>query len=307
MDPLKRSVQTYASRHANSDGLAVTPVAGLRMMCVPSPRGPLHSVYRPLVCLILQGAKQLTAGVQERTFTEGETAIVCADVPVIGRIVEASHDKPYLAVAVEIDATLIREISVGLDGAQAAPSATLFAANTHETLRDCVLRLMRLLDRPEAIPILQAGIQRELHYWLLCGEHGPALRAMALADSSASRLARSIALLRSEFRSRIPVSRLAKAAAMSSTSFHAHFKKLTSLTPIQFQKRLRLIEARRLLVHEGHSASRAAFDVGYESLSQFTREYARMFGAPPKRDRVRLQQEREMRTASGSTGAAHPS
>ena len=307
MDALRRAVQQYASRHANGDGLATTPVPSLRMMCVHSPVGPLLSVYRPLACMILQGAKEMVFGAQARTFTAGETVIVCADVPVSGRVVQASRDKPYLAVAVELDVALMRAIGAELGAAAAAPSAkaqTLFVENTEEAALDCALRLMRLLDRPEAVPILQSGIARELHYWLLCGRHGPALRALALPGSSVSRLAPSIALLRSEFRARIPVSRLAEAAAMSVTSFHAHFKALTSLTPVQFQKRLRLIEARRLLVHEGCSASRAAFEVGYESVSQFTREYARMFGAPPKRDRQQLSRKRVADEAARA--AAHP-
>jgi AraC-like DNA-binding protein len=307
MDALRRAVQQYASRHANGDGLATTPVPGLRMMCVHSPVGPLLSVYRPLACMILQGAKEMVFGAQARTFTAGETVIVCADVPVSGRVVQASRDKPYLAVAVELDVALMRAIGAELGAAAAAPSAkaqTLFVENTEEAALDCALRLMRLLDRPEAVPILQSGIAREFHYWLLCGRHGPALRALALPGSSVSRLAPSIALLRAEFRARIPVSRLAEAAAMSVTSFHAHFKALTSLTPVQFQKRLRLIEARRLLVHEGCSASRAAFEVGYESVSQFTREYARMFGAPPKRDRQQLSRKRVADEAARA--AEHP-
>ncbi|HEX2527672.1 MAG TPA: AraC family transcriptional regulator, partial [Geminicoccus sp.] len=167
--------------------------------------------------------------------------------------------------------------------ARPSEAGTVLADDTDLATLDCAWRLMRLLDRPQAIPILHAGIMRELHYWLLSGRHGAALRGLALPDSHASRLARAIAILRSDYRARIPVERLAAAAAMGLTAFHRQFKRMTSLTPGQFQKRLRLIEARRLMLHEGHSASRAAFEVGYESLSQFTREYGRMFGLPPKR------------------------
>ncbi len=129
---------------------------------------------------------------------------------------------------------------------------------------------------------------RELHYWLLSGQHGAALRSLAAPDSNVSRLAAAIAILRQEYRSRIPVERLAAAAAMSLTAFHKHFKHMTSLSPGQYQKRLRLIEARRLMLDEGFSASSAAFEVGYESVSQFTREYRRLFQAPPKRDALRV-------------------
>jgi AraC-like DNA-binding protein len=291
METLKQAVRAYASRHANSDGLAVTPVPGLRMMYVESPPGDLHSVYRPLVCLILQGAKRMTVGREQQVFSAGQSAIVSADMPVVGRIVQASPSEPYLAVAVEIDMTTLRELAAQLGGPRPQrpfETRTLFAQDTEAATLDCASRLMRLLDRPDAAPILRPGIMRELHYWLLSGEHGAALRTLADPDSHASRLAAAITILRAEYRSRVPVERLAAAAAMSLTAFHKHFKQMTSLTPGQYQKRLRLIEARRLMLDEGFSASSAAFEVGYESISQFTREYGRQFQAPPKRDALRV-------------------
>jgi AraC-like DNA-binding protein len=165
----------------------------------------------------------------------------------------------------------------------------LLANDTEEAALDCAARLMRLLDRPEATPLLRPGILRELHYWLLSGSHGHDLRALADPSSHGSRLGATIAILRAEYRSRIPVERLAEVAAMSLTAFHKHFKHMTSLTPGQYQKRLRLIEARSLMLNEGFSATSAAFEVGYESISQFTREYRRMFQVPPKRDALGVQ------------------
>jgi AraC-like DNA-binding protein len=297
MDSLKQAVRAYAGRHANRDGLALTPVPGLRMMCVESPRGDLHSVYRPLVCLVLQGAKRMTVGKEERVFSAGQSVIVGADMPVVGRIVQASRSEPYLAIAVELEMTVLREVAAQLGGVRPqrpSETRTLFAEDTEAAILDCAARLMRLLDRRDAIPLLRPGIMRELHYWLLSGQHGAALRALAAPDGHASRLAAAIAILREEYRSRVPVERLAAAAAMSLTAFHKHFKQMTSLTPGQYQKRLRLIEARRLMLDEGFSASSAAFEVGYESVSQFTREYRRLFQVPPKRDALRA------RLASGT-------
>jgi AraC-like DNA-binding protein len=291
MDSLKQAVRTYAANHANSDGLAVTPVPGLRMMCVESPGGDLHSIYRPLVCHVLQGAKRMTVGREERVVSAGQSVIVSADMPVAGRIVEATPSAPYLAVAVELEMAILREVAAQLGSVDAPrPSAmrTLFASDTEAAALDCASRLMRLLDRPEAAPLLRPGILRELHYWLLSGSHGPDLRALADPSSHAGRLGAAIAILRAEYRSRIPVERLAEAAAMSLTAFHKHFKQLTSLTPGQYQKRLRLVEARRVMLDEGFSASSAAFEVGYESVSQFTREYRRLFQAPPRRDALRV-------------------
>ena len=291
MDALKDSVRIYATAHANADGLALTPVPGLRMMCVEAPRGDLHSIYRPLVCLVLQGAKLMTVGREQSVFSAGQSVIVSADMPVVGRIVQASRDEPYLAVAVELQLTVLRELAAQLGSirpTRPSQTRTLFAEDTNAGILDCALRLMRLLDRPEATPVLHDGIMRELHYWLLSGQHGEALRALADPTSYASRLGAAIAILRNEYRSRIRVEQLAAAAGMSLTAFHKYFKHMTSLTPVQYQKRLRLIEARRLMLDEGFSASSAAFEVGYESISQFTREYGRLFKAPPKRDVLRV-------------------
>ncbi|PYE88499.1 AraC family transcriptional regulator [Phyllobacterium leguminum] len=286
MDDLKHAVRSYAARHANADGLALTPVPGLRFMCVGSPQGDLHSIYRPLVCFVLQGGKRMTVGREQRVFSAGQSVIVGADMPVVGRIVQASANEPYMAIAVELEMTMLRELTAHLGAMPAQPPSeirTLFAEDTNAAMLDCATRLMRLLDHPDATPLLHPGIMRELHYWLLAGQHGAALRALAAPDGYASRLAAAIAILRQEYRSRVPVERLAAAAGMSLTAFHKHFLHMTSLTPGQYQKRLRLIEARRLMLDEGFSASSAAFETGYASISQFTREYARLFNASPKR------------------------
>lgn len=285
MKSLEQAVRTYAARHANADGLALTPVKGLRMMCVAAPRGTLHSIYRPLVCLVLQGAKHMTVGLEQRLVRAGQSVIVTADMPVAGRIVEASTSSPYLAVAVELETTILRDVAMQLGNVDVsfASTPTLLADDSDAEILGCASRLMRLLDRPDAIPLLRPAIMWELHYWLLSGPHGGALRALAAPESHASRLAAAIAILRQEFRSRLPVERLAASAAMSLSAFHKHFRNMTSLTPRQYQKRLRLIEARRLMLDEGFSATRAAFDVGYESVPQFTREYSRMFQTTPKR------------------------
>jgi AraC-like DNA-binding protein len=135
-----------------------------------------------------------------------------------------------------------------------------------------------------SVPVLQAQLVREMHYWLLAGKHGSAIRRLGWPDGHAQRVARAVAVLRAEFARQLPVERLAAVAGMSPSSFHQHFRAVTSLSPLQFQKHLRLIEARRLMMSEGGSASKAAFAVGYESVSQFTREYGRLFGLPPVKD-----------------------
>ena len=287
MDALKQAVAQYADHHANADGLAFTPIPGLRMMRVAAPAGPLHSIYRPLVCFILQGAKHMTVGLEAQVFSAGQSVIVAADMPVVGRIVEATAQTPYLAVAVELELATLRELSAHLGEAAPTPPAgtrTLFVQDSDAATLDCARRLLALLDRPEAAPLLAPAIRRELHYWLLAGCHGPARRALSAPEGHAGRLARAIAVLRADYRARLPVQRLAAEAGMSQTAFHGHFRRMTGLTPGQYQKRLRLIEARRLMQDQGMAAGVAAFEVGYESPSQFTRDYGRLFGVSPAKD-----------------------
>jgi hypothetical protein len=210
MDQLMRAIEAYASHHADESGLAHAPVAGVRMKCVSSTGGRFDALYRPLVCLVLQGAKRLVVGEEERVARAGQTLIVSADVPVSARIVEASPEKPYIAVAVDLDVALLRQLALQLEASGSASSQhtpTLFAIDTEAAALDCAARLMRLIDRPEAVPLLRPGIIQELHYWLLSGPHGPMLRGLANPHGYAFRLAPAIAILRAEYRSRLSISR----------------------------------------------------------------------------------------------------
>ena len=285
-------MHAYARAHANPDGLVVTSVPGLRMMCMERPGPKLRSTYRPLVCLVLQGAKHLQVGRQEVVCRQGQSVIVSADMPVTGQVVEATPTAPYLALALDLDLGTLSEQAGQLEQMGGGPrdharwaGRTLFTQPTAHALLDCGRRLLQLIDTPEAIPFLLDGLRREMQYRLLTGPNGEALRALASTHSVASRLTPAVALLQSRFREPIAVEHLAQAAAMSRAVFHRHFKQLTSITPVQYQKRLRLIEARRLLRHEAASATTAAYEVGYESVPQFTRDYSSMFGVTPGRDR----------------------
>lgn len=280
-------VRQYANAHADQDGVAATPLLGVGAMLAHAPTGLVKSIYKPLVCLVLQGAKQVTVGSDTHEFAAGQCAVVSADVPVMSRITRASRAEPYLALAIELDVATLLDLAGqvrGMEGASPA-AAVVLVDDTDEAVADCALRLVRLLERPDAIPVLRPSIMRELHYWLLRGRHGTAIRGLARPDGAAHRIARAVAVLRGEFDRPLRVERLADLAGMSVSTFHHHFRAVTSLSPIQFQKQLRLIEARRRILGEGLPASRVAFAVGYESVPQFTREYARMFGLPPGRDR----------------------
>lgn len=286
LEALKSAVRSYADRHCDADGFAIPPVPGLKMLRVYAPCGPMSSIYRPLVCLVLQGAKLVTIHGEQRTFRGGQSIIIGMDAPVIGHIVEASRDKPYLALAIELDMLAMQSVllELGVNEAPRRPESTLFVESLEDAILNCAIRLMRLIDRPEAIPVVRPAVLRELHYWLLTGTHAHTLRQWCLPNSHIERVARAVKILRADFRKSIAVERLADAAGLSLTAFRRHFRSITSVSPNQFQKQLRLAEARRLMMSSGYSASRAAFEVGYLSASQFSREYARMFGSPPRKD-----------------------
>ena len=285
-EALKQAVWRYARGRAGPDGFATTPIEGVGMMIAAAPTGLLHAIYKPLLCLVLQGGKQVSLAGETHAFAAGQSLVVAHDAPIVGRVTRASAAAPYLALSLELDMALLRELA-GPAAPEPAPprrsEPALFVDETDEAVADYALRLVRLLERPEAAPVLRPAIVREMHYWLLAGRHGAALRRLPPPDAHAPQIARAMALLRADFARTVSVERLAEAAGMSASSFHRHFKALASLSPLQFQKRLRLIEARRLMLADGLAAGEAGYAVGYESASQFSRDYARLYGAPPRR------------------------
>jgi AraC-like DNA-binding protein len=284
MNTLLDAVRKYTEAHAGKDGVAATPVPGLTTVRACAPSGLVHGIQRPLVCLVLQGSKQVTFGTHSVDFHAGDSLLVTADVPTVSQVTRASLAEPYLALVLELDPAVIAELAACMAEEAGEAELPLRLERTDGDVSAVALRLMRLLDRPAAVPILHQHLVRELHYWLLAGRHGVALRRLGAVDSRYRRVAGAVALLRAQFRQTVPVERLAAVAGMSVSALHEHFRAATSLSPLQFQKQLRLIEARRLMVAEGANASSAAFAVGYESVPQFTRDYGRMFGQPPVRD-----------------------
>jgi AraC-like DNA-binding protein len=284
MTTLLNAIRRYAEAHADRVGLAQTPIPGLTTVRATAPSGLVHAISRPLVCLVLQGSKHVTMGTQGFAFVAGDSLLITADVPTVNQITRASVAAPYLSLVLELDLGVITDLAVQMRAVHVADHSPVRVEPTDAEVADAALRLMRLLDRPASVPVLRAQLVRELHYWLLAGRHGAAIRRLGWPDGHAQRVARAVAVLRADFARPLPVERLAAAAGMSPSSFHQHFRTVTSLSPLQFQKQLRLIEARRLMLSEGVAASSAAFAVGYESVPQFTREYCRMFGSPPVRE-----------------------
>jgi AraC-like DNA-binding protein len=286
---LRDAVQAYTERRPGTDTFWSTPLDPLMLMRAEGPTAPRHALYRPALCLNVQGAKQVMLGEAIHDYGEGQFLVVSLDLPLLGRVTQAAPCLPFLGMALEFDVNVLRDIGDQLELEPATEEASsVFVADLDPPLADCLLRLVRLLETPPAIPILYPAIQRELYYHLLTGPHGRAIRRIALPDCHTRRIGRAIRLLHERFASAIRIEALAEVAAMSPSSFHQHFKSATTMTPLQYQKQLRLLEARRLMVAEAANAMSAAYRVGYESASQFSRDYARMFGTPPRRDTVGL-------------------
>jgi AraC-like DNA-binding protein len=278
------AVARYANAHADPDGVAVTPVPGLTLIRASRPSALQYAISKPLVALVVQGQKRVTAGSDVFDFGAGDSLVITADVPTVSQITEASVGRPYFSLVLDLDQALLTELSVEMKLTRVADAAPVRTEPTDTEVADAAQRLLHLLERPASIPVLHKQLLREMHYWLLAGRHGSAIRRLGWSDSNIQRIAKAVALLRADFDQPLPVEKLAAVAGMSVSSFHQHFRRVTSLSPLQFQKQLRLIEARRRMFAEGASASTAAYDVGYESVPQFTREYRRMFGMPPVRD-----------------------
>ncbi len=287
-DTLLDAVLRHARAQGTLDGTAATSIAGLTTICASRPSGLLHDIFKPHACLLLQGEKRVSTGAQTVTFFAGDSLLLAADSPTVSQVIQASATKPYVSLAFDLDLALIAELTMEMNAIEPAPAARLAVTPMDYEVEDAALRLLNLVERPASLPILQAARVRELHYWLLTGTHGPTMRRLGWLQGSTQRISGAVALLRAEFANPLPVARLAAKARMSVSAFHRHFRTATSLSPLQYQKQLRLIEARRMVLSEGHTASHAAFAVGYESLSQFTREYRRKFGMPPIKEQSAL-------------------
>lgn len=283
-DALFDLCRRYADIHVDHNGVAVTPVPGVTIIRALHPGELQAAINRPLIAMLLQGRKRVATGSESFEYGPGEAMVIAADVPTLSQITQASLRHPYYSLVLELDTTILRELQDAVPAEQGnTPYVGIEPINADVT--DAVYRLVRLFEQPEVLPILGDGLRRELHYWLLRSVHGPAIRALGAVDSHSGRISRAVAILRKEFARTISVEELAGVAGMSVSVFHQHFRAVTTISPLQFQKQLRLIHARRLMFGDGVGIAKAAYMVGYASVSQFTREYARMFGAPPGRDK----------------------
>lgn len=279
-------------RHAQRDGIQVTAIKGLRLHRHSHPVALDIALYQPSVCLLIQGSKRVTLGDQAHVYDTKRHLVASHHLPASGQVLTATAEQPFLCLELSISASDVAQMVIELGqparAADAMPAQGMYTEETQPQLLDAMARLLQALDNQLDAHILGPAITREMVYRLLTTSNGWRLAHSAAGAGLNRRIGRVIALLRQRFREPLSISDLAQAAHMSESSLHQHFKVVTGATPLQYQKNLRLIEARRLLMNSTIDAATAGHTVGYSSPSQFSREYARLYGAPPRRDQTRL-------------------
>ena len=283
------------------DDGTIQPLQGLHLSRASTPLGPIHNLVEPSLCVVAQGSKEFLLGKNRCRYDPLHYLLVTVDLPCVGHVLEASWEQPFLNLRLELDPTLLGAIMIEADHASppgAADMRAIAVSPMDIDLLDAIVRLIRLLDSPAEAPILTPLIVREIIYRLLVGEQGARLRRLAAVGGYTPRIARAVERLRQDFDQPLRIEDLAGELGMSVSGLHHHFKAVTALSPLQFQKRLRLQEARRLMLSEDLDAASAAYRVGYRDASHFNREYKGLFGSPPMRDVQRLRTQDEMAGAA---------
>jgi AraC-like DNA-binding protein len=288
------------ARHAPVDGVHDTVIPGVAAVRASHPGDEIgHALHQAALCLIAQGAKRVMLGEEMYVYDASRYLVFSVDLPIGAQVMRATPEEPYLCFRLDLPAQAVADVLLNTGPPAAATAATaappdargLYLSRTGAPLLDAVVRLLRLLDTPDDAAALAPLVQQEIIYRLLRSEEGARLARVARADSQAHRVARAIAWLKAHYAEPLRVEALAQQVHMSASSLHHHFRAVTAMSPLQYQKQLRLQEARRLLLGEVSDAASAGHRVGYESPSQFSREYARLFGVPPARDAARMKQQ----------------
>ncbi|HEY3341733.1 MAG TPA: AraC family transcriptional regulator, partial [Anaerolineae bacterium] len=281
------------TRAIREDG-RVEPLKGLHLHRSSSPTEPVHGVTDMSFCVVAQGSKEIFLGERRYQYDPAHYLLTSVELPVVSQIVEASQERPYLSLRLHLDPTLVGSVMVeaGHSSPQSQADVSAITVSLLDAgLLDAVVRLIRLLDAPTEAQFLAPLITREIVYRLLMGEQGDRLRHIAVLVDNTYHIARAIERLHKDFNQPLRIESIARELGMSVSGFHHHFKAVTAMSPLQFQKRLRLQEARRLMLGEHLDAASAAFQVGYDDASHFNREYKRLFGLPPVRDVERLRED----------------
>jgi len=284
------------AQNSKTDGMHPTAIERLFLIRSSEPTAPLHTLHEPALCIVAQGKKQVMLADNLYVYGQDQCLVVSIDLPVVGQVIEATPSVPYLCLRLDLDAgelsTLMMEAKLDATANQQPPGLSLSPVSPQ--LLDAAIRLLRLLETPEDIAILAPLVVREILYRLLSSEQSARLRQIALADKRLQGISRAINWLKWNYEKPFRIEAIAREACMSPSSLHHHFKSVTAMSPLQYQKQLRLQQARRLMLGQGMDAATASHHVGYESPSQFNREYSRLFGAPPLRDIARLKSGQAM-------------
>lgn len=274
-------------------GVTESCVPGLRLFRSNAPTSATPTIYEPTLCLLLQGSKQLLLGDELMHYNQLQYLLVPVLLPVSGKIVKASSSEPYLGVSINLDLRELTDLVIDLGDKvprQPLPARGISVGDADVDILSVMQRILQLIQQPADIAVLYPLLKRELLYRLLLSPAGSHLREFTLLDSQANRITKVIELLRERYNQPLRIKELADVAHLSESALFQSFKAVTSMSPLQFQKQLRLNEARRIMLYEGIEAATASYKVGYESPSQFSREYSRLFGAPPKADVARFRQ-----------------
>ena len=293
-------LQTLAdiiARHTESDGVFATEIPRLSLVRMSKRTEPMQGVQHPSLCLIAQGTKQVLLADEVFEYGPARHLIASADLPITGQVIEASPEEPYLSIKLDLDLSVLGAMMIEMPPAPETFTTAktcgkaICLSRTDPQLLEAAVRLLRLLDTPDDIPFLAPLAEKELLYRLMRGDQAKKLHRMLMPESRLQQVNRAIAWIRQNYAKPFSVDRVAQEARMSTSSLHEHFKEVTAMSPLQYQKQLRLQEARRLILSEALDATSAAHRVGYDSPSQFSREYRRLFGAPPIQDVSRLKTE----------------
>jgi AraC-like DNA-binding protein len=284
------------AQNSSADSVQATAIERLFLIHSSQPTAPLHALHEPALCIVAQGKKQVMLANELYLYGSDQCLVVSIDLPVVGQVIEATPAVPYLCLRLDLEpgelGTLMMEAKLDAPGNK-RPGPGLSLSRVSPQLLDAAIRLVRLLETPQDIAILAPLIVREIVYRLLSSEHSAHLRQIALADNRLQSINRAISWLKGNYSKAFRIDEIAREACMSPSALHHHFKSVTAMSPLQYQKQLRLQEARRLMLGQGMDAATASHYVGYESPSQFSREYRRLFGAPPLRDIARLKSGQE--------------
>lgn len=279
-------------RNTGADGIHATEIPCLFLSRSSQPSAPMYGLHEPALCIIAQGRKQVLLMGNRFLYGPGQCLVVSVDLPVVGQVIEATPDIPYLGLRLDLEpgqlGALMLEMGMKPTDARRDPEIGLSVMAVGSQLLDAVVRLVRLLETPRDIPVLAPLVVREVLYRLLSGEQAASLRHIALANHRQQSVNRAISWLKEHFAEPFRIETVARFANVSPSALHHNFKAVTSMSPLQYQKQLRLQEARRLMLGDSFDAAMAGYSVGYESPSQFSREYSRLFGAPPARDIAQL-------------------